>query len=145
MSVLKSRYHGKSWNDKEVITLPIDELWASVPKADKHKGKAFYQPVLEDIKENGLHFPLLIVEATHKQLIAEKVRYKHKMVELPFNAKNTDLDKKIYVVWGGSNRVRIAKELGYEYVDCVLYSDGSFDEARSHQKLHREPYKGKYY
>lgn len=143
MKLLKSKHD--EWDGMKVIPLKIDELWASVPKAEKHRGKAFYEPVMKDIEANGLHFPLLIVEATHAQLIKEKRKYKNKMLELPFDEKTTDLDKKIYVVWGGSNRVRAASELGYDHIDCVIFGDGKFDLAKSKQRLHRKPYMGKFY
>lgn len=140
MKVLYSKYHDSEWNSMKVVSLRISELWASVPKADVHKGKEFYKPVLKDIEKNGLHFPLLIVEATYTQLEEQKKKYKDKMMELP-----SDSGKMIKVVWGGSNRVRIAEELGYTHIDCVVYKDGLFDKARRDQRLHRQPYKGKYY
>lgn len=145
MNNLKCKYHGSTWNDANVVSLPVKDLWASVPKADRHKGKAFYTPVMKDIKENGLCFPLLVVEATHKQLMAEKKRYKDAILDLPFDENDTDLEEKIYVVWGGSNRVRIAEELGYDHVDCVILINGQFDKARGMQRLHRKPYQKKFY
>ena len=41
------------------------------------------------------------------------------MCELPFS-EDDDLNVRQYVVWGGSNRVRIAEELGYKLVDHRL-------------------------
>jgi hypothetical protein len=143
MKLLKSKYD--EWDGMKVVPLKIDNLWASVPKAEVHRGKQFYGPVMKDIEANGLHFPLLIVEATHAQLIKEKRRYKDKMLDLPFDEKNTNLDEKIYVVWGGSNRVRAAAELGFDYIDCVIFTNGRFDLAKSKQKLHRKPYMRKFY
>ncbi len=144
MKVLKSKYHGSQWDKKDVLSLPINELWASVPKADQHKGRDFYKPVMEDIKENGLHFPLLIVDATREQVIKQKKKHKDKLVDLPFEL-DSDLSKQQYVVWGGSNRVRIAKELGYTHIDCVVYANGDFATPHHKQKLHRKPYQAKYY
>lgn len=140
MNILKSSYHGDKWNNIDVIPLPVKELWTSVPKAEIHRGKEFFEPVKKDIEENGLHFPLLVVHSTYEQLVKQKERYKKAMLELP-----EETDEKIYVVWGGSNRWHVANELGYKYVDCVLFSNGEFDKARKMQRLHREPYQGKFY
>ena len=140
MNILKSKYHGSTWNNIEVTPLRVNELWASVPKAVKHKNKEFFQPVMDDINESGLHFPLLVVHATYNQLLTQKSKYRNKMVELP-----EDTGEKLYVVWGGSNRWHAANELGFDSVDCVVFKDGQFDEARDMQKLHRKPYQGKFY
>lgn len=140
MNILKSQYHGDKWNNIEVSTLPVKDLWASVPRAEVHKGKEFFKPVMKDIKENGLHFPLLVVNSSHAQLVAQKKKYKAKMLDVP-----PDNGKNLYVVWGGSNRWHAAHDLGFEYVDCVVFNNGEFDSARSMQILHRKPYQGKFY
>lgn len=143
--LLKSRFHGDYWNSMEVVSLQVSALWASVPIAPKVKGRDFYGPIMKDIQENGLHFPLIVVDATRAQVLQQKKKYKNKLCDLPFDPKEGDLTKRQYVVWGGSNRWNIANELGYEYVDCVIVPNGEFDKARSMQKLHRKPYQGKYY
>ena len=144
MKVLKSKYHGSQWDKMNVVILPINELWASVPKAEKHRGKNFYGPVMEDIQQNGLTFPLLVVDATREQIIQQKEKYKENLCDLPFN-EDSDLSKQQYVVWGGSNRVRIAEELGYSHIDCVVFENGDFATPHRKQSLHRKPYKGKFY
>tara|TARA_R110002167_G_scaffold254756_2_gene460948 strand:+ start:296 stop:730 length:435 start_codon:yes stop_codon:yes gene_type:complete len=144
MKVLKSKYHGSQWDKKDVVILPVNELWASVPKAEHYKGKDFYGPVMEDIKENGLQFPLLIVDATRAQVLEQKEKHKDKLVDLPFES-DSDLTLRQYVVWGGSNRIRIAEELGYTHIDCVVYANGDFATPHHKQGLHRTPYKKKFY
>ncbi len=140
MYILKSKYHGSTWNNIEVTPLRVKDLWASVPKAEKHKGKEFFQPVMDDIKENGLHFPLLVVHSTHEQLLEQKSKYRNRMMDVP-----SDNGEKLYVVWGGSNRWHVANDLGFEYVDCVIFHNGEFDDARNMQGLHRKPYQKKFY
>ena len=127
-----------------VVVLPIKDLWPSVPKAIKYKNKEFYGPVMEDIKRNGLNFPLLIVDATRKQLTEQKNKHKDNMCELPFS-EDDDLNVRQYVVWGGSNRVRIAEELGYSHIDCVVFPNGDFDTSRTKQRLHRTLYQKQFY
>ncbi len=127
-----------------VVVLPIKDLWPSVPKAVKYKNKEFYGPVMEDIKRNGLNFPLLIVDATRKQLTEQKNKHKDNMCELPFS-EDDDLNVRQYVVWGGSNRVRIAEELGYSHIDCVVFPNGDFNTSHSKQRLHRTPYQKQFY
>ena len=141
---LLCEFSNSQWDGKDVVSLPITELWASVAKADIHKGRAFYKLVMADIAENGLNFPLLVVDATREQDIEQKKRHKDKLVDLPFEL-DSDLSKQQYVVWGGSNRVRIAEELGYTHIDCVVYANGDFDTPHKKQKLHRTPYQAKYY
>ena len=126
MNLLKSQFNGTQWNGYDVVPLKISELWASVPKATIHRGKEFYGPILEDIKENGLHFPLLVVHATKQQIIEQKNRYGSKLCDLPFKQDEGWLTDKMYVVWGGSNRVRIAEELGYEYIPAIVKDVSNF-------------------
>jgi len=145
MNTLKSRFYGLEWNNIKVVTLKVSDLWASVPIAKTHRNKEFYEPIKEDIKKNGLHFPLIVVDATRNDLVKAKEKHKDKLCELPFDKDNDDLNIRQYTVWGGSNRWNIANELGYEYVDCIVVANADFERARSMQALHRKPYQGKYY
>lgn len=140
--VLESEFHRERWNDLWVVTLPIDELWQSVPKAVTHKGKSFYPEIIKDIQKNGLRFPILVVDAPKSALIEQKQRFKTKMNELPF-WQSGDLDAHFKTVWGGSNRYSAAKELGYTHIDCVVLDN--YESARSMQRLHRAPYIGTFY
>ena len=145
MKTLKSKFNGSQWNGMNVISLKVSDLWASVPIAKQHKGREFYEPIKQDIKENGLNFPLIIVDATRRDILKQKRKYKDKLCPLPFNENKDDLNARQYTVWGGSNRWNIANELKYDFVDCVIVKDADFDKARSMQSLHREPYGGIYY
>tara|TARA_B110000858_G_scaffold197561_1_gene259635 strand:- start:958 stop:1395 length:438 start_codon:yes stop_codon:yes gene_type:complete len=145
MKTLKSRYHNLEWNDIKVIELRVSDLWASVPVAKTLRNRDFYEPIKQDIKENGLHFPLIVVDATRNDLVMQKKKYKDSLCELPFDKDKDDLTVRQYTVWGGSNRWHIANELGYEHVDCIIIRNADFDSARRMQKLHRKPYQGKYY
>ena len=99
---------------------------------------------MEDIMQNGLTFPLLVVDATREQIIKQKETYKDRLCYLPFY-KNSYLTLQQYVIWGGSNRVRIAEELGYTHIDCVIFPNGDFATPHSKQGLHRKPYQKKFY
>lgn len=145
MKILKSRYHNSQWNNIKVVSLRVSDLWASVPLAKQHRGREFYEPIKEDIRKNGLHFPLIVVDATRNDILKQKKKYTDKLCELPFDKDKDDLTVRQYTVWGGSNRWNIANDLGYEYVDCVIVENADFDRARGMQGLHRKPYKGKYY
>lgn len=142
MKILKSAYHDRmTWecNGKlyPIAQLSVDNLWASVPQAHQLHGKEFYRPLLEDIQKNGLHFPLLCVYATYKDLREQKKRFGDKMLDLPFWANEPD-DKQMHVIWGGSQRLRVAQDLGYTHVDCVMIP--TLDEARGLQRYMRKPY-----
>ncbi|MBN2703882.1 MAG: tetratricopeptide repeat protein [Pontiellaceae bacterium] len=141
--ILKSQFSGKKWNDYRVISLPIKDLWASVPKAETHKGKPFYSRLAEDIAQNGLHYPLLVVHATRRELIERMKTCEDTFCELPFDESKGNLNVRLYVIWGGSNRVRVAEELGFTHVDCVVVE--SFNRAVELQRTHRKPYTEKYY
>lgn len=140
MKILKCAF-SSSWHSKPIVVLPISDLWASVPIAQKLRGKEFFGPLKEDIQQQGLHFPLLVVEATFSQLQKQKAKYKQSIRDLP---EGYTPDQKIYVIWGGSNRVVAATELGYTHIDCVLYPDGAFDNAWRDQAIQRNPFKQLY-
>ena len=144
MNILKSKYHNSKWDNLKVVVLPINELWPSVPKAERYRNRDFYGPVMEDIKQNGLNFPLLIVDATREQIKKQKEIHKNAICELPFS-EDDDLNVRQYVVWGGSNRVRIAEELGYSHIDCVVFPNGDFKTPHQKQGLHRKPYQKQFY
>jgi len=143
--VLKCEFHGDKWNDYIVVSLRVDTLWASVPRAINHRGRPFYENVKKDIEENGLKFPLIVVDAKRKHLIEQKNRYGNKVCELPFDRLRDDLEVRQYTVWGGSNRWWVAKELGYEAVDCIVVPNADFNKARGMQAMHRAPFKGTLY
>lgn len=144
---LKSKYHQKGyWTNPTnlepwskgikypVITHPIKDLWPSVPKAEVHAGVEFYKPLKESIQKEGLHNPLITVKCTRQQLKGQKAKWGKELNELPFWIAE-DLDKEMLVIWGGSNRLYAAIELGYTHVDCVMIP--TFEEARKLQKTHR--------
>ena len=138
MTNLDSQFHDKRWNDMLVVQIPLSSIWQSVPIAMVHRTKDFFPRIKQDIKENGLHFPLLIVKSDYAELLRQKAKFKAKILPLP-----TEEDFNGYTVWGGSNRYAIAKQLGYDSVDCVVFDE--FVKAHKCQKMHRKPYLGKYY
>ena len=90
--------------------------------------------VKESIQKEGLHNPLITVKCTRQQLKGQKAKWGKELNELPFWIAE-DLDKEMLVIWGGSNRLYAAIELGYTHVDCVMIP--TFEEARKLQKTHR--------
>lgn len=164
MNCLESSYHAQGWikmsgNKYPIKQLPVDEIWASVPKAEKHRSKEFYRPVLKDIKANGLKFPIMVIDSTRAAVCAQKNKWKNKLCELPFphqivkkQDERTDKwlcdipennNKQVYVCWGGSQRLRIARELGYTHIDCAMMP--SYKIAHNLQKVMRAPYKDRWY
>ena len=152
MKILKSKYHKQGYivmNQKKykIEILPVNEIWPSVPKAVKHRGKPFYKELTVDIKANGLHFPLMVVTATRKQINEQKKIWGAKLCDLPFDIKETKKEKlghiEHYVAWGGSQRVRVAEELGYTHIDCAMMP--SFQRAHKLQKVMRVPYVARWY
>lgn len=135
----EKKYHGKKY---PIEQHDVNELWASVPKAESHLGKEFYGPVKDDIAKNGLYNPLLIVKCTKAELKGQKAKYGHLINELPFWMADDKEDEKLLVVWGGSNRLYAARELGYTHVDCAIVP--TFQEAMALQKCHRHTHQQYY-
>lgn len=143
--ILKSKFFGgKLWDKYPVRVLPISEIYISCPKTESIRGKPFFQTLSEDIKRDGLHFPLLVSSPTRMELKIKKRKYKKRMDPLP--QWNDWEDENIYrqwTVWGGSQRIRVAIDLGYEYIDCAIIP--SLDEARTLQAKMRQPFQKRYY
>jgi hypothetical protein len=152
--ILKSKFHKQGyWKNetnlephlkgKEYVinTISVDDLWASVPKAIIHKGIRFYDSLIQDIEKNGLHNPLLTVVATRKEVLGQKAKWGKKVCDPPFWMAD-DLDIKMNVVWGGSNRLYAARELGFTHIDCALIP--TFSEAMQLQKTHRHTHQHYY-
>lgn len=134
--VLKCKFE-KDWNSRPVEELPIKKLFQSVPVAKMFAGQPFYERIKEDILTNGMNFPILIVESQFWQLMDQYMIHRKFMCALPTTFKNKDV---IWTVWGGSNRLAVAKELGYTHIDCVRYLNGDFKKAHADQALHRKDY-----
>jgi hypothetical protein len=127
--------HGKKYPLRVVA---LKDIWASVPKAKVHLGKVFFEPLKEDIAKNGLHNPILTIHCTREELKGQKAK---NINDLPFWLDD-DMQQKLYVAWGGSNRVYAAMELGYTHIECALVP--TFNEARNLQKCHRHTHQQYY-
>jgi len=138
-SDLEPKYKG---NRYPIIHLPISEIWASVPRADKHRGKPFYKPLKEDIEKHGLRWPIMVIKSTRKELQFQKAKWGKAINPLPFWL-GEDMNATQYVVWGGSNRLYAAKELGYDHIDCAIIP--TYNDAHRLQKTMREEYVSKFY
>ena len=153
MKILKSKYHEQGYiilgatpklaGKHKIEQHPIDDIWASVPKCDFHRGKAFYGPVMEDIKKNGLVYPIMIIKSNYKEVLQQKKIWGSKLCDLPFDPETKELTKPQLVCWGGSQRLRIAKELGYTHIDCAIMK--SYKQAHKSQKFFRAPYEDRWY
>ena len=76
----------------------------------------------------------------------QKAIWKDRVKELPFKERGKnwqELNRRQYVIWGGSNRVQVAVDLGYTHIECAMML--GFKHARSHQQVHRQPWVGKLY
>ena len=171
MNILKSKNHKQGWISLKgvkykVKQIVIKDIWASVPKCDIHRGVHFYKTVKKDIQKNGLHFPLLVVNAQRSEVVHQKNIWGKKLMPLPFPAKQVAVQEKTqsgsnaaasmkqttkwvledqstggmqqFVCWGGSQRLRIAEELGYTHIDCAMIP--RFTVAHKLQRVLRAPY-----
>lgn len=139
---LKSNFD-KEWEGFEIREVALNELWASVPIAITLRGKPFYESVKADIARDGLHFPVMGVYTKLETLEHAKVKWGDKISPLPFWHNALGKNKKwMWSVWGGSNRVEIARDLGYTHIDVAVIP--SIGQAISLQKHMRKPF-DKYY
>ena len=150
MKLLKSAYHDQGWIEMrhvryEVKPIALAHLWPSVPKAKVHKGIEFFEPLKKDTKKNGMRHPIMVYHSTWGELIEQKKIWNDAIEPLPFyiaGLPKEQYNNMIYVVWGGSNRWHVARELGYDHIDCALMP--SYDCAYDLQKVMRAPF-AKYY
>jgi hypothetical protein len=143
--ILKSKYHNQksiTVNNKTypVEVIKLSEIWPSVKMAKIHRGQKFYEPLLKDIDKNGMTYPIMVVHAKLKEIMRQKQIWKDKIRELPFdpiaiNKAGGSLADRQYVVWGGSNRYFVAKQLGFSHIDCAIIP--TFEEAYALQKHFR--------
>lgn len=148
MKILRSKYHNQGYieivsklepkytgNKYPIEQLRVDEIWASVPKAIIHNGIDFYEPVKKSIIDSGMDWPIMVVNCARHELKGQKAKWGNKINDLPFWMAE-DLNIKMNVVWGGSNRLWVARELGYSHIDCAMMP--SFESAHALQKTMRE-------
>lgn len=142
-NVLKSKFE-KEWEGYDVVELPIKDIWASVPIAETLLGRPFFENLKKDITKDGLHFPIMAVHTNYVKLERAKERWGKKIRELPFWHNEINKHKKlIWSVWGGSNRLEAANQLGYTHIDCAVLPN--IAKAISLQKIMRKPFNDRYY
>ena len=143
--ILKCEYT-KHWNHFPIIQLQIEKIWQSVPAVDFLPliNKPFKKNLINDIKNNGMHFPIMVVKSNHKELLEAKEKFGEKISMLPFwHNDHNPQSKYEWGVWGGSQRVDVAKILGYTHIDSAVIP--SIAKAIILQKTMREPFKKRYY
>lgn len=131
--ILKCKF--QEWEGMKVVEMPLSALFITVPVA---LPAINYNGVIADIKKNGMKFPIQVVECTAAELRKQKEYYKQHMVGIPSGLHDSD---KMYAVWGGSNRVDIARKMNYNIIDCVVYPmdlKDKFQVARSAQSIQRK-------
>jgi hypothetical protein len=134
------------WNHYSIIQLKIEDIWQSVPSVDvlPTDNRPFKQNLINDIRKDGMHFPIMVVKTSHKELLEAKEKWGDKLNTLPFwhNDRNPQ-SKYQWSVWGGSQRVDVAKYLGFSHIDSAVIP--SIAKAISLQKLMRKPFAKRYY
>ena len=141
--ILKCKYE-KHWNHYPIKELPLKDLWQSVKSIETLGRVPFRKLLLADIKQIGLHFPLMVVRTSHKDLIEAKETFRDAINNLPFWHNDLNPQSKYqWSIWGGSQRYDIAMHLKFTHIDCAVLP--SIKKAISHQKEMRKPYIDKYY
>tara|TARA_B110001450_G_scaffold145681_1_gene136156 strand:- start:26 stop:475 length:450 start_codon:yes stop_codon:yes gene_type:complete len=134
------------WNHFPIIDLKIEDIWQSVPSVDflPYDNRPFKKNLINDIRKDGMRFPVMVVKTSHKELIEAKEKWEDKINTLPFwhNDRNPQ-SKYQWSVWGGSQRVDVARTLKYTHIASVVLP--SIAKAVSLQKFMRKPYIKRYY
>lgn len=134
------------WKHFPIVELEIEKIWQSVPSVDvlPTVNKPFKKNLIDDIVRDGMHFPIMVVKSSHKDLLEAKLKFGNKINVLPFwhNDRNPQ-SKYQWGVWGGSQRLDAAKQLGYTHIDSAVIP--SIAKAVSLQKLMRKPFQQRYY
>ena len=134
------------WNHFKIVELEIEKIWQSVPPVDflPLVNKPFKKNLIHDIKKDGMFYPIMVVKSSHKDLIEAKEKFGEKISMLPFwHNDHNPQSKYQYGVWGGSQRVDVAKLLGYTHIDSAILP--SISKAISLQKTMREKFTQRYY
>ena len=113
-------YRGVAITDFEVRAMPIEALWAPVSVVP-----AFVAELGVSIKERGLLNPVVVVRAPREDVIRHFQAVKAGLPEGTKGALPPGLPEEevINAIWGGSNRVAAARDLGYGEIDCVIVHD----------------------
>ena len=129
---------GHLWN-YPILTLACNEIWKTVGRADTLSGRPFFKTLCDSIKKDGMHYPIMVVHTSHRQLLEAKERWGDKINELPIWHNDRNPQSKFqWSVWGGTQRIFAAEALGYTHISCIHLD--SIDRAIAHQKLMRKPF-----
>lgn len=110
----------------EIRCLEIKELHIPVRNV-----QVFTDEVAASIEQDGMANPVIVVRGPREDLVQE-------LRQLGSEIKNLSEAPVLNCVYGGTNRVFAAKQLGYTHVDCVLLP--SFHLGLKLQNLQRESY-----
>jgi hypothetical protein len=110
----------------EIRSMPLNELHSPVCDVP-----AFAEEVAESIRANGLANPVIVVRGPREDLARELEALGDPGDKLP------DVPV-LNCVYGGTNRVTAARNLGYTHIDCVLLP--SFALGERLQDLQRASY-----
>ena len=111
----------------EIRCLALTELYCPVRDVP-----AFAQEVMRSIETDGLANPVIGVRGPREDLVSQ-------MESVGNDAHLPDYPV-VNCVFGGTNRVTAARELGYTHIDCILLP--TFEMGMRLQTLQRGSYNG---
>lgn len=117
---------GLSVNSFEIRCMPLDKLHLPVRNVAE-----FANEIAESLRDRGLDNPVIVVRGPREDLTAE-------ILSGGGNADSMPDIPVVNCVYGGTNRVTAARELGYTAIDCVLVP--SFRLALRLQDIQRDHY-----
>ena len=112
----------------EIRCLAVTELYCPVRDVP-----AFAEGVMRSIEVDGLANPVIVVRGPREDLVSQMESVGGSGAHLPDSPV-------VNCVYGGTNRVTAARELGYTHIDCILLP--TFELGMRLQTLQRGSYNG---
>ena len=106
--------HSTEEMEHPIVVLELSSIHPMFPIEDV----AYMNKVRQSMSKDGLRFPLVILDISIKDW--EDMYRRNITLSLPCHLHDRGEEERVYGVWRGNNRYRVAKELQYKLIDCVV-------------------------
>jgi len=129
---IKCKYD--EWEGYEVVSFNVNHIFDCSPSdEDSHFSNNLYQSIIK----GGLTNPLILVPTSPKDLERILSNTSHNLT-IPFEKSI------IFALFGGSSRLSVLRDMGVEFVDCILLPYNGFSHVQKLQRLQRRSHKELY-
>jgi len=137
MNILECLY--TEWGGHEVQSILLKELRFIT---DAPEDFDFYLALKHELKTEAMHHPVLVVPTNQERLNYMVQHWPDEYLKSTFDVYPVDWDTTdtVNIVVKGNNRVLVARELGYEYIDSILTPVNDYVEvSRTLRRAERQP------